>query len=438
MNSANPLTIGSSNLAFTQFGAGSAYTAGSGLTGTTTFSVVTTGTTTEIVGNAVRVKSSATSGQALLSAGTGNEAAYGALNLAGGASFVTGLLPKANGGLGIDASTGQTQNWVLASPNGSSGALSMRALVAADIPVLDFAKISTGIVPVAQGGFGVSLAATGGASQVLKQTSVGGSITVAQLGFTDISGSVAGSQMPALTGDATTSAGATAVTVTSATLSDAGTNTAANVFTLGHNSSATPLAGFGSVARFQLKDSTTVSTDAANVTTTWVTPTHGATTARQVFNIFDTVAREAFRLESSGSAAKIGFLGTAAAAVQTGDVGTALVTFGLMSGTPTFSAANISGQVGIGAGGTGANTAPLARAALGAAGKYASTIGDGTTTSIVVTHNLGTTDVSIQVYDTTNSNEVAFPNMQVTTTNTITLVFATAPATNQFRVVVVG
>jgi len=40
--------------------------------------------------------------------------------------------------------TGQSANRVLASPNGSSGALAVRALVAADIPNLDAAKITTG------------------------------------------------------------------------------------------------------------------------------------------------------------------------------------------------------------------------------------------------------------------------------------------------------
>ncbi len=55
--------------------------------------------------------------------------------------------------------------------------------------------------------------ATGGTSQVVKQTSSGGAFTVAQLAFTDISGSVAAGQMPALTGDVTSSAGTVATTV---------------------------------------------------------------------------------------------------------------------------------------------------------------------------------------------------------------------------------
>ena len=45
-------------------------------------------------------------------------------------------------------------------------------------------------LPVAQGGTGADLASTGGASQVLKQTSSGADVTVAQLAFSDISGSI--------------------------------------------------------------------------------------------------------------------------------------------------------------------------------------------------------------------------------------------------------
>jgi hypothetical protein len=55
---------------------------------------------------------------------------------------------------------------------------------------LAFTDIS-GILGVAVGGTGVNLSATGGTSQVLKQTTVGGTITVAQLAFTDISGTLA-------------------------------------------------------------------------------------------------------------------------------------------------------------------------------------------------------------------------------------------------------
>jgi hypothetical protein len=57
----------------------------------------------------------------------------------------------------------------------------------------------TGTLGVVRGGTGANLSGTGGTSQVLKQTSVGGSITVAQLAFTDISGLIALAQTPLTT-----------------------------------------------------------------------------------------------------------------------------------------------------------------------------------------------------------------------------------------------
>lgn len=55
--------------------------------------------------------------------------------------------------------------------------------------------------------------ATGGTSQVVKQTTLGGAFTVAQLAFTDISGTLAAGQFPALTGDVTTPGGSLATTL---------------------------------------------------------------------------------------------------------------------------------------------------------------------------------------------------------------------------------
>jgi hypothetical protein len=90
----------------------------------------------------------------------------------------------------------QAANQVFCAPAAGKGFGLFRALIATDIPNLNFSKISGGIVPIAQGGTGVTLAATGGASQVLKQVSSGANITVAQLAFTDISGTASGAQLP--------------------------------------------------------------------------------------------------------------------------------------------------------------------------------------------------------------------------------------------------
>ncbi len=69
-------------------------------------------------------------------------------------------------------------------------------------------------------------------------------------------------------------------------------------------------------------------------------------------------------------------------------------------------------------------------------GKYAANVGDGTSTSITVTHNLGTRDVIVQVYDNSTPYAQMFPTVQHTSTSAVTLIFTTAPTSNQYRVVV--
>ena len=154
------VVVGSTALTFTQTNAASVYTAGNGLSlAGGQFSVNLTGINTlEFSAGALRIKSSTIAGAPMLSGGTGVEPSFGALNLAGGVNFVTGALPKVNGGFGQDVSTGIAQNLFAASPNGAAGAMSFRAMVAADVPALDFSKIATGTVPIGQGGTGSTTA----------------------------------------------------------------------------------------------------------------------------------------------------------------------------------------------------------------------------------------------------------------------------------------
>lgn len=100
--------------------------------------------------------------------------------------------------------------------------------------------------------------------------------------------------------------------------SDAGTNAVLGVFTIGHNSSGTPAAGYGTSIVIQGQSSTTADTTMAEELVSWIVATHASRTARRVFNIYDTAAREALRMEASGSAPMIGFLGAAAVVQQTG------------------------------------------------------------------------------------------------------------------------
>ena len=76
-------------------------------------------------------------------------------------------------------------------------------------------------------------------------------------------------------------------------------------------------------------------------------------------------------------------------------------------------------------------------AAAGIGGKYAATVGNGSATSITVTHNLNNQDVVTQVREIATNKlvEVDVTNNGV---NTVVIDFAVAPASNTYRVVVIG
>lgn len=67
--------------------------------------------------------------------------------------------------------------------------------------------------------------------------------------------------------------------------------------------------------------------------------------------------------------------------------------------------------------------------------KFSGNVGDGTSTSIAVTHSLGTLDVTVQVYEIATGATVECDQTR-NSTSQVTLVFASAPASNAYRVVV--
>lgn len=74
----------------------------------------------------------------------------------------------------------------------------------------------------------------------------------------------------------------------------------------------------------------------------------------------------------------------------------------------------------------------------GKAKRYATSIGDGSATSYTVTHNLGTKDVIVNAFYNASTYDEVFCDIQHTSANTITLIFATAPSSNQIRVVCIA
>ena len=69
--------------------------------------------------------------------------------------------------------------------------------------------------------------------------------------------------------------------------------------------------------------------------------------------------------------------------------------------------------------------------------KYAVSFGDGAATSYTITHNLGTLDVTVEVYTVSGGASVEC-DITHTSTTQVTLGFVTAPTSNQYRVVVHG
>ncbi len=70
--------------------------------------------------------------------------------------------------------------------------------------------------------------------------------------------------------------------------------------------------------------------------------------------------------------------------------------------------------------------------------KYVAAVGDGAAAEILVTHNLGTKDVTVQVHETASPYAQVFCDVQMISNTQIKLLFAAAPASGAYRVVITG
>lgn len=70
--------------------------------------------------------------------------------------------------------------------------------------------------------------------------------------------------------------------------------------------------------------------------------------------------------------------------------------------------------------------------------RYSAAIGNGSLTSITVTHNLNSQNVTVAVRETASPYNIVYPDIQIATVNTVTCIFATAPTANQYQVTVIA
>lgn len=112
-------------------------------------------------------------------------------------------------------------------------------------------------------------------------------------------------------------------------------------------------------------------------------------------------------------------------------------------GAPAFGSIDLSTSAAVGSsvlglanGGTNASTAAGSRTNLDVPRKFKAAVPSGSTTA-TITHNLGTTDVLVQVYEVSTGVTV-YADVTRTTANAITIGFSVAPSANQYQALILA
>lgn len=374
---------------------------------------------------------------------TGATANTGTVTSVGGTGTVSGLTLSGTvsttgnltlgGTLAVTASNfaSQSANTVLAAPNGSAGVPTFRTLVAADIPNLDAGKITSGVISADRLPSFVDDVIEVANFAALPGTGEAGKIYVCL--DTNKTYRWGGSSYTQITSGAVDSvAGRTgAVTLTTADIGGLGT-----IATQASNSVSITGGSITGITDLAIADG---GTGASN-----------ASTARSNLGLAIGTNVQAFDQQLADIAALAVTDGNFIVANGTTFVAesgtTARTSLGLGSiATQASNAVSITGgtitgitDIAVADGGTGASTAAGAKTNLGFLTRYAVNIGDGVATSIAVTHNLGTRDVTVELYRNAAPYDKVYTDIQHTSTSAVTLVFAVAPAASQYRCVVTG
>lgn len=134
--------------------------------------------------------------------------------------------------------------------------------------------------------------------------------------------------------------------------------------------------------------------------------------------------------------------GTSTTPIKGIKIGTDNIAFTQFSGAGTYAGGAgltlTGGTFAVGQGtGITVNADDVAIDTTVVARKYTTTIGNGSSTSITVTHSLGNQYVHAQVFDA-GSNVIVDCDVTLTSSSQTTFGFSVAPTTNQYRVVIIG